>query len=306
MTVVAIGIFDSREEDGFFHIMHEVADMSTSTARPRTALICVTYGENWQPLSLALDSIYRNTQSPYHLFLVDNASGGRTLDLYQRTDLRHTTLIRNPENQWWGGGINQGIRLAVADDFEYFFFLNDDIQVPAGWLERMTSILTEHQEVGAVGPLNSSRRDWQGYDNVRHNHKYIGLPSAEGLDRMDLEGMNGLLRRQRPRWCFIEGMLAFFCTGFRRSAIEAAGYLDPDFFELMCGDDNAYCMEIRKAGFKLALSLDTYIVHHSGTSVGAIEEGKRRDQKRAAALLLKQKYPDVYGPMVSKVLGPAS
>lgn len=271
---------------------------------PRSALICVTYGENWPKLSRTLDSIYRNTQRPFHLFLVDNASTGRTLDLYKRTDLPNTTLIRNPENVWWGGGINQGLRLAIADDFEYFFFLNDDIEVPTGWLARLTGILAASPDVGAVGPLNSSVRDWQGYDNVRQRHKATGLPPAHEKDRLDLEGMNALLQQHPQRWCYIDGMLAFFCTGFKRPAVQSAGYLDPDFFELMCGDDNAYCMEIRKAGFKLALALDTYVLHHSGYSVSAYGEETRRAQKQKAALLLKQKYPEYYGPMVARALNP--
>lgn len=77
--------------------------------------ICVTYGDNWEKLSVTLDSVYRNSDQPYHLFIIDNASKGETLGLHHRENLPHTTLIRNPKNLWWGGGINQGIRLALPE-----------------------------------------------------------------------------------------------------------------------------------------------------------------------------------------------
>jgi GT2 family glycosyltransferase len=212
-------------------------------------------------------------------------------------DLPNTTIVRNPENIWWGGGINQGIKLALNDEFEYIFFLNDDIEVPPGWLVHFTGILNEHREVGAIGPLNSSRRDWQGYDNVRHYHPELNLLSLDYIDRQDISAMNKAIRSQQKRWCYVDGMLAFFCAGFRREVVEKAGYLDPDFFPLMCGDDNAYCREIINAGYKLALSLEIYVKHHSGYSVNTTAIETRKDQKATAVHLLKQKYPEYYGRM---------
>ena len=267
----------------------------------KSALICVTYGDNWAKLALTLNSIYANTDEPFHLFLIDNASRGQTLSLYGMENLPGTTLVRNPTNIWWGGGINQGLRLALHDDFEYIFFLNDDIEVPRGWLGRFTKILSAQPEIGAVGPLNSSVRDWQGYDKVRRNYRQLNLRPLDDIDRLDLEAMDAAVQTQGKSWCYIKGMLAFFCTGFRRQAVEKAGYLDPDFFPLMCGDDNAYCMEIEKAGYQLALALNLYVLHHAGCSVNAIDDDTRKKQKATAAFLLQQKYPDYYGPMLSHV-----
>ena len=121
------------------------------------------------------------------------------------------------------------------------------------------------------------------------------------MDRLDLEGMNKAIRDQGGKYCYIKGMLAFFCTGFRREVIEKAGYLDPDFFPLMCGDDNAYCMEVEKAGYKLALALNVYVLHHAGHSVNTIDDTVRKKQKATAAYLLQQKYPEYYGPMLAHV-----
>jgi GT2 family glycosyltransferase len=268
----------------------------------KAALICVTLGNNFKKLSVTLNSIYKNSNYPYHLFLIDNASYGETLNLYQRDDLPNTTLVRNPKNIWWGGGINQGIRLALDDDVEYIFFLNDDIELPAGWLIHFSNILSRHREIGAIGPISSSPSNWQGYDNVRRNYPQLRLPALEHVARQDLEGMNTAIRAQGLPINYIEGMLAFFCTGFRREAVEKAGFLDSDFFPLMCGDDNAYCMEIKKNGYKLALTPGLYVMHHSGASVNAIDIETRRYQKAEAARLLKMKYPEYYGPMVDQAM----
>lgn len=255
----------------------------------KIALICVTYN-NWNQLSKCLESIYKHTENEYHLFLIDNNSSDATVGLYGMT-LPNTTIIRNMKNVWWGGGINQGIRL--SKDFDYVFFLNDDIEVPMGWDAKHVDILREEPSIGAVGPLNSNKRDWQGYDRVREHFKDLNLPTVSNVNRKDILGMNRALEPLGMRHITVRGMLAFFCVGFRRNVIDEIGELDERF--IMGGDDDDYARRLDAKGYGLGLLLNTYVIHHGGSSINKMESDFNRNCKNWNIALLRSKHPEFYG-----------
>lgn len=252
----------------------------------RTALICVTHN-NVALLVRCLESILNNTTAPFHLFLVDNASTDQTATLYSQLPPT-ATVVRNTTNQWWAGGINQGIRLA-GDNFDRIYFLNDDIEVPKRWLERLNGLLDGNPGVGAIGPLNSNPRDWQCYDRVRGEMGVTSLPPAPEIDRGDLAAMDALVAgRNDPPGIGILGMLAFFCTGFRRETVAKVGLLDEAF--VMGGDDDDYCRRLTAAGYSLALALNTYVLHHGGASLNRMAETARAELKQRNIARLAEKY----------------
>ena len=259
----------------------------------KAALLMVTYGDNWRKLSVALDSVYKHTAVPYHLFLICNEPAGKTLELVHSKH-PNTTIILCNEQVYWGGAINYGLRM--SKNYDYVFFLNDDIEVVPGWAEKHINLLKFDKTIGAVGPLNSSTRDWQGYDNVRKLYKDLNrpelpvLPELPDVDRDNLEEMNLSLQPYSSSYQVVSGMIAFFCVAFSRAAIDKVGELDPDFHELLCGDDDDYCIRLQKAGFKIGLLLGTYIAHRGGFSVNKIDQEKRKEQKAKAVELIHKKH----------------
>lgn len=253
------------------------------------ALITVTYNK-FDIFKKCLTSIYKYSTFPYHLFIIDNCSSDDTLGLYGSV-LKNTTIIRNNENKWWVGGINQGLEL--SKDYKYTFFLNNDIEVCPNWIESHINVLDTNKRIGAVGPMNSAPRDWQFYDRVKATFSDLNLPDLGNLDRNDVFGVNSFLKESfKGRFCHIKGMLAFFCVAFRREVIDQIGYLDKDFTEVIAGDDDEYCTRLEKSGYVLSLLLDTYILHHAGVSKNTLPDVNERANK--ASMLLKQKYPEKY------------
>lgn len=250
----------------------------------KAALICVTHN-NWDKLKACLNTIYQNTDYPYHLFLIDNASTDETVGLYGM-ELENTTIIRNNKNLWWGGGINQGIKL--SKDYDYVAFLNDDIELPKGWLSNHIEGLQD-DKVGVIGPINSHNRDWQCYDRVRDTFKDLNLPELKNIDRHNLKDMNKEIQALNLYKLYVRGMIAFFCVVFRRDVLEQVGELDEEF--IMGGDDDDYCRRLGEAGYSLTLLLNTYVIHHAGTSLNKMGNKYRgANMKR-----LKEKWPEYYG-----------
>lgn len=233
-----------------------------------------------------LEGIYRHTGFPFHIFVIDNASTDETVDL-DKIYTRNITIVRNHDNRGWCGGINQGVQLGRNP---YIVLMNNDVEVSSGWLENLISFLDTHPRIGAVGPLNSNPRDWQCVDRVREKI----VPQIPYFLTEDVHERNRILDYHFHRaGILIEGMLAFFCTALKRRTIEAVGLLDEEF--IGGGDDDDYCRRLRKAGYVLGLSLDTYVIHHSSTTHRTVfDSAQRRHLRRSNLARLRQKHPESY------------
>jgi len=233
-----------------------------------------------------LDGIYSHTDLPFHLYVIDNASTDATAEL-DRAYTRDLTLVRNQENRGWCGAINQGIGMGGS---RYVVFMNNDVEVSRHWLGNLVAFLETHPRIGAVGPLASNPRDWQCIDRVRTSM----VPELPRFTTEDLHERNRILRYRFHRaGILVEGMLAFFCTAFKRRTVELIGPLDESF--VGGGDDDDYCRRLRKAGFVLGLSLETYVLHHSGSTHESVySEARRRELRKANLARLKSKHPEYF------------
>jgi O-antigen biosynthesis protein len=233
-----------------------------------------------------IEGIYRYTDRPFHIYVIDNASTDETVDLH-KIYTRNITIVRNRENRGWCGGINQGIDLGRNP---YVVFMNNDIEVAKGWLGNLTSFLDTHPRIGAVGPLDSSPNDWQCVDRVRD----AIVPQIPNFLTEDLHERNRILKYHFHRaGILIEGMLAFFCVALKRRTVGAVGLLDESFNG--GGDDDDYCRRLRKSGYVLGLSLDTYVIHHSSATAKTIfNAAERREIRKRNLARLKEKHPEYY------------
>ena len=201
-----------------------------------------------------LESIYRYTDIPFHIFLIDNASTDETVDLH-KIYARSITIVRNRTNHGWCGGINQGILMGRKPNV---VLMNNCVEVSKGWLRNMIAFLDTHPRIGAVGPLNSNPDNWQYVERVREKI----VPQIPRFFTDDLHERNRILSYHfHHAGILIEGMLGLFCAILKRRTIDEVGLLDED----RSGDavSEEYCRRLRKAGFVLGLSLDTYVVRRS-------------------------------------------
>jgi O-antigen biosynthesis protein len=233
-----------------------------------------------------IESIYRYTDIPFHLYIIDNSSTDETVDLH-KIYTRDITIVRNRENRGWCAGINQGIALGKNP---YVVFMNNDVEVSQGWLGNMVAFLDTHPRIGAVGPLDSSPNDWQCVDRVRET----SVPQIPRFMTDDIHERNRILEYHFHRaGILIEGMLAFFCVAFKRRTIDAVGLLDENF--VSGGDDDDYCRRLRKAGYVLGLSLDTYVLHHSGSTAATVfETEEKKDLRKKNLSRLREKHPEYF------------
>ncbi len=224
-----------------------------SVPSPHTAADLIVPVCNRYPYTRNLiEGIYRYTDVPFHIYVIDNASTDETADLH-KIYTHNITIVRNRENRGWCGGINQGIDLGSNP---YVVFMNNGIEVSQGWLGNLIAFLDTHPRIGAVGPLNSSPNDWQSVDRVRETM----VSQIPNFLTDDLHERNRILKYHfHKAGILVEGILGFFCIALKRRTVSEVGPLD----ELQeSGEEEAYCRRLRKSGYVLGLSLDTYVVCH--------------------------------------------
>ena len=233
-----------------------------------------------------LEGIYRFSDLPFHIYLVDNASTDETTDI-DKVYTRDITVVHNAENRGWCGGVNQGIGMGSNP---YVILMNNDVEVSVGWLGNLVAFLDTHPRIGAVGPLNSNSNDWQCVDRVRDKL----VPQIPQFLTEDLHERSRILSYHfRRTGILVDGMLAFFCVALKRRVFNEVGLLDEDF--VGGGDDDDYCRRLRKAGYVLGLSLDTYVVHHSSTTHRTVfGEDRRRELRRRGLARLREKHPEYF------------
>ena len=210
-----------------------------------------------------IESIYRNTDVPFHIYVIDNASTDETVDIH-KVYTRDITVVHNRKNKGWCGGINQGVALGENPNV---VFMNNDVEVSSDWLGNLVGFLNTHPRIGAVGPLNSNPNDLHFIERVRKEY----VPQIPEFSSDDLHERNRILKYHFDKaGIMIEGMLSFFCLALKRRTVNEIGPLDENF--VTGGDVEDYCRRLRNAGFVLGLSLDTYVNHHSSLIARTIFE----------------------------------
>jgi GT2 family glycosyltransferase len=167
---------------------------------------------------LTLESLYKTTEREFNLVIVDNGSSDGTVE-YLKT-LKNITLILNSENQ--GIAVGRNVGLLEADKFktDYFCTIDNDVELPTGWLEESITILSANKGYGAIG--------------VNFEPKPYPLVTLNGCTFQDKPAGNlgtatMVFRKQ------LHQMIGFFNTEYARYGLE----------------DSDWGIRARVAGFKL-------------------------------------------------------
>jgi GT2 family glycosyltransferase len=196
-----------------------------------------------------LEGIYRYSDYPFHIYILDNGSVDETCDL-GRIYTRDITIVRMDRNRGWHAAVNHGIQVGANP---YVVVLSNELQVARGWLGNMIAFLNTHPRIAAVGPLTSGWTERQCVDRVREEL----VPQIPRFFTEDIHERNRILQYHfRNAGVLVDGQLSFSCAALRRRAIDRVGLLASARSE---ENGAGYCRRLRKAGYVLGLVLDTYV-----------------------------------------------
>jgi len=211
-------------------------------------------------LADCINSIFGFADCRYEVIVVDNASTDGSRE-YLREHFPDLRLIHSEVNLGFAGANNLGARSASG---KYLLLLNNDTRLLNG-LGPAIEALESDEKLGAVGCrmyfADGSFQPSKGYEHapLRLVLAWTGLYRLTSLalfSEVDLDPANYNSLRQAVAW--VSG--AFLMTP--RDLWEKLGGLDESYF--MYVEDADYCRRVRDAGFSVAYTPQTEIIHYRG------------------------------------------
>ena len=197
-----------------------------------------------------LNSFENATYPECHIIIVDNSSTDGSQDFIREHYPQHL-LICNSENLGFPAGNNIAMQLAVQDDFEYIFLLNNDTTISPDCLSLLVETAEIHREFGLIGPKivfqSNPEKLWSGGGYLdRKTGRPFQIDYRTGLREQD----NGLTDIDWVSGCALL---------IRKEVVRRIGYLDGDYF--FGSEDVDYCVRAKKAGFRIGY-LNTAVIYH--------------------------------------------
>ena len=232
-------------------------------------------------LERLLASIFANTDVPFQLILVDDASTDCRIEkLLEKVSFEHTniTVLRNSKNRGFVQAVNRGLDASTHD----VVIMNTDVEVPPFWLSRLMYPVFELRNVASATPLSNSSTITSFPDLMKSNELFGSMTLAD----IDAE----FRKIKSCESIYIETPTGHgFCMAMSRKALENVGSFDEMTFGRGCGEENDWCMRALRRGFKNVIVTNLYCFH-SHTRSFSKEEKKRLTGKHVP--LVRKRYPD--------------
>jgi N-acetylglucosaminyl-diphospho-decaprenol L-rhamnosyltransferase len=216
--------------------------------------------------------------SGHEVIVVDTGSTDGSQELV-RERFPHARLVVLAGNPGYGGGSNEGIRLASG---RHLLVMNADTWPLHHAVERLVEFAEREPSVGVVGPrlLNldgTSQPSVRGFPSLwRLATEYLFLrwlaPRSRALNAFYGSGFDHSTRREAD---FVTGAVMLV----RRQMLDEIGGFDTTFF--MFNEEVDLCYRARKAGWSVVFWPGAEFVHVGGASTAAVWPRMYREQLRS-------------------------
>ena len=244
------------------------------TSHPAVTIIVVAF-DNLVFNRMCLESILANTEVPYEIIVVDNASSDGTPAYLQHLaeHFADVSVITNNANRGFAPAVNQGLAAARG---QVLVVLNNDTVVPPGWVRGLVAHLDD-PTLAMVNPVtNSAPNEARVQVGYRTYGEFISEARSRAIER---EGARSAL-----------DVATMFCVAFKREVYARVGPLD-ERFEVGMFEDDDYSRRVGAAGLRMACAEDVLVHHFGEGTLGSLvptgEYGRIFTKNR---LLLEEKW----------------
>ncbi|MDT0632880.1 glycosyltransferase family 2 protein [Rubrivirga litoralis] len=248
---------------------------------PRVSVIVVTWNGRGL-LERFLPSVLASDYPDLEIVVADNASTDGTAEWLAEAH-PDVTVMRHAENALFARGNNLAVPHATGD---LLCFLNNDVEVPAGWLGPLVAAF-DNPGVAAVQPKLLQHGD-------RGQFEYAGA-SGGFLDAFGYPFTRGRLfdTLEPDRGQYDDARDVFWATGaalvVRRAAFEAAGGFDESFGMHM--EEIDLCWRLQRAGWRVRVEPASEAYHLGGASLPQGSPRKMYFNVRNGLVMLAKNLP---------------
>lgn len=221
-----------------------------------TATIIVT----WNQTSLTLDCLAALAAAAVPLADVWVVDNGSEQPVASEVRLRFPAVhqLRLAQNQGFAGGVNAGVRAALAGGATRLFLLNNDALVEPTTLAKLGAALESDPTLAAVGPKVY-------YHDTARIIQSVGLQVDRDSGQARMLGSNERDHGQHDQPVEREALFgcALLILG---EAWQDVGELWEPFFNY--AEETDWCLRARRQGWKLRYIPDAVVWHRTSSSLG--------------------------------------
>lgn len=223
-------------------------------AQPLVTILTVNYNQSAVTLDL-LESLRDISYKNIEVIVVDNGSPTDFPEII-KTKYPEVNLIKSRENLGFAGGNNLGLKYAKG---EYVFFVNNDVEVPTGFLEPLLSEFDKDNRVAMVSP---KIRYYHTPDKIQYAgstqmNPYTIRNSHIGWNEVDKGQYDKVYE---TNYAHGAAMLV------KKSVIDEVGSMAEVFF--LYYEELDWCERIKNAGYKIVFNGNSEILHKESVSTG--------------------------------------
>ncbi len=219
---------------------------------PRVSVIIPVYNQLDFTLGCLQSIADHKPDCSFEIIVADDCSTDDTGDVIP--PLSGIRYIRNPENLGFIRSCNHASEHARG---QFVFFLNNDTQVTAGWLDSLAAVFDQHRDAGIVGS--------------RLLFPDGKLQEAGGIVWDDASGWNfgRLDDPEKPEFNYLKEVdyVSGAALMIRRSLLTSLGRFDERFVPAYY-EDTDLAFAVRDAGYKVFMQPRSNIVHFEGVTNG--------------------------------------
>ncbi|MBP1687265.1 MAG: dTDP-Rha:a-D-GlcNAc-diphosphoryl polyprenol, a-3-L-rhamnosyl transferase [Deltaproteobacteria bacterium] len=226
---------------------------------PVISLVTVTFNSE-DHIRGCLNSVGRSAEGlRIEHIVIDNASKDGTATVV-RGEFPEVVFIQNALNRGLTAANNQGAQVARG---RYVVFLNPDTIVPEGTFQTMVDIMERHPDIGVLAPrlVDEHGHFTPGIMGHRAPSAWTLINSFLLISRLSHDLFPGIHRTKDINGLEDCDWACGACLMVRREVADAFAWR-----QFGSGDDFDYCIQIREAGWRVALTGDAQVVHFIGRS----------------------------------------
>lgn len=214
---------------------------------------------NWNDANLlpkSVGSLLKQSKK-CDIIVVDNASEDNSEAVINSFGKKIIPLW-NKRNLGFAGGVNTGIRYAIARQYEYIALLNNDAEASLDWAKNLQFVLTQSSDVGCA-TCSLLSKNGKTYDSTGDYYTSWGLPYPRG-------------RGEKVRNQYNDDPFVIAVSGgasmFKRQFFEDVGLYDEDFFAYYEDVDLGLRGQLR--GWRARFVPEAVAYHATGTTSGRV------------------------------------
>ncbi|MEO6912108.1 MAG: glycosyltransferase family 2 protein, partial [Edaphobacter sp.] len=223
---------------------------------PSVLIVILNWNSHEETLTV-IESVLQMDSANFRIVIIDNGSTDDSVTFLKEIISERVQLILSPENIGFTGGCNLGFDLALRENADYVWMLNNDSVTRTETLSSMIQLAEADSTIGLVSPMVASLQEPSK------------LLNAGGIYHPEIPIFSSTRKLQEARdWAATrpnQVMLMGTALLVRVSLIRKIGKLDPAMFAYW--EDTDFSLRSIQAGFRNVVDFNS-VIYHKEKSAG--------------------------------------